>query len=104
MPCGSQRCDAITVCPALSFEVALRSRLSRGISAQPRPGAAEHGADGRRGAGHGLSAARELVTNSPSDHRAVTRQVAEEADRLLGGEHSCLLINESSCVKKGKDT
>ena len=30
------------------------------------------------------------------------RQVAEEADRLLGGEpDSCLLIDESGFVKKG---
>ena len=46
-----------------------------------------------------------FVTNSPWDDRAVMRQVAEEADRLLGGEpDSCLLIDESGFVKKGKDS
>jgi SRSO17 transposase len=46
-----------------------------------------------------------FVTNSPWDHRAVMRQVAEEADQLLGGEpDSCLLIDESSFVKKGQDS
>ena len=46
-----------------------------------------------------------FATNSPWDHRAVMRQVAEEADRLLGGEpDSSLLIDESGFVKKGKDS
>jgi len=46
-----------------------------------------------------------FATNSPWDHRAVMRQVAEEADGLLGGEpDSSLLIDESGFVKKGKDS
>lgn len=46
-----------------------------------------------------------FLTDSPWDHRAVMRQVAAEADRLLGGQRdSCLLIDESSFVKKGKDS
>lgn len=46
-----------------------------------------------------------FLSNSPWDHRAVMRQVAGEADRLLGGDpDSCLLIDESSFAKKGKDS
>jgi len=46
-----------------------------------------------------------FLTHSPWDHRAVMRQVASEADRLLGGKpDSCLLIDESGFVKKGKDS
>jgi SRSO17 transposase len=46
-----------------------------------------------------------FATNSPWSERAVMRQVAEEADRLLGGEpDSSLLIDESGFVKKGKDS
>jgi SRSO17 transposase len=46
-----------------------------------------------------------FLSHSPWDHRAVMRQVASEADRLLGGQpDSCLLIDESGFVKKGKDS
>lgn len=46
-----------------------------------------------------------FLSHSPWDHRAVMRQVAAEADRLLGGDpDSCLLIDESSFAKKGKDS
>jgi SRSO17 transposase len=46
-----------------------------------------------------------FATNSPWDHRAVMRQVAGEADQLLGGEpDSSLLIDESGFAKKGKDS
>jgi SRSO17 transposase len=46
-----------------------------------------------------------FLTHSPWDHQAVMRQVASEADRLLGGQpDSCLLIDESGFVKKGKDS
>ena len=48
---------------------------------------------------------RHFPTHSPWDHRAVMRQVAEEADRLLGGrDDSCLVIDESSFVKKGDNS
>jgi len=41
-----------------------------------------------------------FLTHSPWDHQAVMRQVASEADRLLGGQpDSCLLIDESGFVK-----
>ncbi len=46
-----------------------------------------------------------FVTNSPWDHRAVMKQVAEEADQLLGGEpDSSLLIDELGFAKKGEDS
>ena len=46
-----------------------------------------------------------FLSHSPWDHQAVMRQVASEADRLLGGHpDSCLLIDESGFVKKGKDS
>jgi len=46
-----------------------------------------------------------FLTHSPWDHRAVMRQVAEEADRLLGGQDdSCLVIDESGFAKKGDDS
>lgn len=46
-----------------------------------------------------------FLTNSPWDHRAVLRQVAAEAEQLLGGQDdSCLLLDESSFAKKGKDS
>ena len=46
-----------------------------------------------------------FLSHSPWDHRAVMRQVAADADRLLGGDpDSCLLIDESGFVKKGKDS
>jgi SRSO17 transposase len=44
-----------------------------------------------------------LLTESPWDHRAVLDQVAQEANRWLGGtEDSCLLIDESGFAKKGQ--
>ena len=44
-----------------------------------------------------------MLTESQWDHRAVLDQVAQEADRWLGGtEDSCLLIDESGFAKKGK--
>lgn len=44
-----------------------------------------------------------FVTNSPWDERAVLTQVAKEADELLGGsQDSCLLIDETSFIKKGE--
>jgi SRSO17 transposase len=43
---------------------------------------------------------RHFLSHSPWDHQAVMRQVASEADRLLGGHpDSCLPIDESSFVK-----
>jgi SRSO17 transposase len=46
-----------------------------------------------------------FLTHSPWDHQAVMRQVAFEADRLLGGQpDSCLLIDESGFVKKDRDS
>jgi SRSO17 transposase len=44
-----------------------------------------------------------FCANSPWDARQVQRQVAAQADEILGGhENSCLLIDESGFVKKGK--
>jgi len=44
-----------------------------------------------------------MLTESGWDQRAVLDQVAQDADRLLGGTaDSCLLIDESSFAKKGK--
>jgi SRSO17 transposase len=46
-----------------------------------------------------------FLTHSPWDHRLVMQQVAAEADRLLGGQpDTCLLIDESGFIKKGKDS
>jgi SRSO17 transposase len=46
-----------------------------------------------------------FLTDSPWDHRAVMQQVASEADRLLGGHpDTCLLLDESSFVKKGNSS
>jgi len=46
-----------------------------------------------------------FLTDSPWNHRPVMQQVAAEADRLLGGQpDTCLLIDESGFVKKGKDS
>jgi SRSO17 transposase len=46
-----------------------------------------------------------FLSHSPWDPQAVMQQVAAEADRLLGGQpDSCLLIDESGFVKKGKDS
>jgi len=46
-----------------------------------------------------------FLTDSPWDHRAVMRQVATEADRLLGGgPDTCLLIDESGFNKKGRQS
>jgi SRSO17 transposase len=46
-----------------------------------------------------------FLSHSPWDHAAVMRQVAQEADRLLGGQpDTCLLIDESAFVKKGNES
>ena len=48
---------------------------------------------------------RHCLTDSPWDHQAVVQPVAAEADRLLGERcDRCLLIDESSFVKQGKDS
>ena len=44
-----------------------------------------------------------MLTDAQWDNQAVMEQVAHEADQLLGGsEHSSLIIDESSFIKKGK--
>jgi SRSO17 transposase len=44
-----------------------------------------------------------MLTDSPWEHQAVFDQVAQEADRLLGGgAESALLIDETGFAKKGK--
>jgi len=44
-------------------------------------------------------------TDPPWDHQAMMRQVTADADRLLAAEpDTCLLIDESSYKKKGKDS
>lgn len=46
-----------------------------------------------------------FLTNSPWDHRAVFDQVAQDANQLLGGQNdSCLIFDETSFPKKGKDS
>ena len=48
-------------------------------------------------------ALQHFVTNSPWDERAVLNRVAADGDKLLGGkDDSCLLIDETSFVKKGQ--
>ena len=44
-----------------------------------------------------------MLTDAQWDDQAVMEQVAREADQLLGGsEHSCLILDESGFIKKGK--
>lgn len=44
-----------------------------------------------------------FISHSPWDHRSVMDQVAQDSGYLLGGSgDSCLIIDESSIVKKGK--
>lgn len=46
-----------------------------------------------------------MLSNSAWDERAVLAQVAQEADQHLGGHaDSCLVIDESGCPKKGRDS
>jgi SRSO17 transposase len=46
-----------------------------------------------------------MLSNSAWDERAVLAQVAQEADQQLGGHaDSCLVIDESGCPKKGRDS
>lgn len=48
-------------------------------------------------------ALQHFCSNSPWDERQVLTQVALEADAILGGHpNSCLLIDESGFIKKGK--
>jgi SRSO17 transposase len=47
-------------------------------------------------------ALQHFVTNSPWDERALLNKVADDASKLLGGNDSCLLIDETSFPKKGK--
>lgn len=48
-------------------------------------------------------ALQHFVTNSPWDEQALLKRVATEGNKLLGGTNdSCLLIDETSFVKKGK--
>ena len=48
-------------------------------------------------------ALQHFCSNSPWDARQVQAQVAAKADEMLGGhENSCLLIDESGFIKKGK--
>ena len=43
-----------------------------------------------------------LLTEAQWDSRAVMDQVAQEANQLLGGDESCLLVDESGFEKKGE--
>jgi SRSO17 transposase len=48
-------------------------------------------------------ALQHFVTNSPWDENAALNQVASEGNKILGGkDDSCLLIDETCFVKKGK--
>jgi hypothetical protein len=42
-----------------------------------------------------------FISNSPWDHEAVVAQISQDADRLLGGNTSSLMIDESSFAKQG---
>jgi SRSO17 transposase len=47
-------------------------------------------------------ALQHFITNSPWDERAALVQVAKDGDKILGGtEDSCLLLDETSFLKKG---
>ena len=43
-----------------------------------------------------------MLTESHWDSQAVLDQVAQEANHLLGGDESCLLLDESGFEKKGE--
>jgi len=43
-----------------------------------------------------------MLTESHWDSKAVMDQVAREANLLLGGDESCLLLDESGFEKKGE--
>ena len=44
-----------------------------------------------------------MLTDAQWDDQAVMEQVARETDQLLGGsEQSCLILDESGFIKKGK--
>lgn len=43
-----------------------------------------------------------MLTESHWDSQAVMDQVAQEANHLLGGDESCLLLDESGFEKKGE--
>ena len=43
-----------------------------------------------------------MLTESHWDSKAVMDQVAQEANHLLGGDESCLLLDESGFEKKGE--
>lgn len=44
-----------------------------------------------------------MLTHAKWDHDAVMKQVSQDADRLLGdNQDACLIIDESSFIKKGK--
>lgn len=45
---------------------------------------------------------QQFLSDSPWDYQGVMDQVAEDANRVLGGRDSALLIDESSVVKKGE--
>lgn len=48
-------------------------------------------------------ALQHFITTSPWDERVVVAQVAADGDKLLGGtDDSCLLLDETSFIKKGK--
>lgn len=46
---------------------------------------------------------QQFISNSPWDHRAVMRQVADRAEAVLGGaEDTALYVDETAFVKKGR--
>jgi SRSO17 transposase len=47
-------------------------------------------------------ALQQFLSDSPWEHQAVMDQVAGEANALLGGNDSALLLDETSVVKKGE--
>jgi SRSO17 transposase len=47
---------------------------------------------------------QQFLSDSPWDHHAVFKQVAQDVDRILGGADSVLVIDESGFEKKGKQS
>jgi SRSO17 transposase len=77
-----------------------RSYLSGLVGTQRRKNIERIGEDVEASNYQGM---QQLITDSPWSDEAVMRQLAQEADGLLGGHrHSALYLDETSFVKKGE--
>jgi len=47
-------------------------------------------------------ALQQFLSDSPWDHQGVMDQAAQDANVLLGGKDSAILLDESAIVKKGE--